>query len=86
MPFNYDGNTVELLAALENVNVNIDNRAKGLLDWLQRIRLIRNDRDCVQCSISRGQQSDTSYCVVEIEELPALDQESSCVKRESEPK
>ena len=32
VPFNYDGNTVELLAALENLSVNVDIRAKVVLN------------------------------------------------------
>lgn len=32
VPFNYDGNTVELLAALENMSVNVDGRAKVVLN------------------------------------------------------
>ena len=32
VPFNYDGNSVELLAALENVNVNVDSKAKVILN------------------------------------------------------
>src|SRR4051812_7853245 len=32
VPFNYDGKSVELLAALENINVNIDSRAKVVLN------------------------------------------------------
>lgn len=32
VPFNYDGNSVELLATLENINVNVDSRAKVVLN------------------------------------------------------
>jgi flagellar P-ring protein precursor FlgI len=32
VPFNYDGNSVELMAALENVNINVDSRAKVVLN------------------------------------------------------
>jgi flagellar basal body P-ring protein FlgI len=32
VPFNYDGNSVELLALLENINVNIDSKAKVVLN------------------------------------------------------
>lgn len=32
VPFNYDGNSVELLATLENVQVNVDTRAKVVLN------------------------------------------------------
>ena len=32
VPFNYDGNSVELLARLENINVNVDTRAKVVLN------------------------------------------------------
>jgi flagellar P-ring protein precursor FlgI len=32
VPFNYDGNSVELLATLENISVNVDNRAKVVLN------------------------------------------------------
>lgn len=32
VPFNYEGNTVELLAAIENVNINVDARAKVVLN------------------------------------------------------
>ncbi|MCM2279999.1 MAG: flagellar basal body P-ring protein FlgI [Oligoflexia bacterium] len=32
VPFNYDGNSVELLATLENVNVNVDSKAKVVLN------------------------------------------------------
>jgi flagellar P-ring protein precursor FlgI len=32
VPFNYDGNTVELLALLENINVNVDSRARIVLN------------------------------------------------------
>lgn len=32
VPFNYDGNSVELMAILENVNVNIDAKAKVVLN------------------------------------------------------
>ncbi len=32
VPFNYDGNSVELLAALENVAVNVDSKAKVVLN------------------------------------------------------
>lgn len=32
VPFNYEGNTVEFMAALENVNVNVDARAKVVLN------------------------------------------------------
>jgi len=32
VPFNYDGNSVELLATLENITVNVDNRAKVVLN------------------------------------------------------
>jgi flagellar P-ring protein precursor FlgI len=32
VPFNYDGNSVELLANLENINVNVDSRAKVVLN------------------------------------------------------
>lgn len=32
VPFNYDGNSVELLAVLENVQVNVDSRAKVVLN------------------------------------------------------
>jgi flagellar P-ring protein precursor FlgI len=32
VPFNYDGNTVELLAALENITVNVDTQAKVVLN------------------------------------------------------
>lgn len=32
VPFNYDGNSVELLATLENINVNVDSRAKLVLN------------------------------------------------------
>ena len=28
VPFNYDGKSVELLAALENINVNVDSMAR----------------------------------------------------------
>ncbi len=32
VPFNYDGKTVELMASLENINVNVDTRAKVVLN------------------------------------------------------
>jgi flagellar P-ring protein precursor FlgI len=32
VPFNYDGNSVELLATLENIQVNVDSRAKVVLN------------------------------------------------------
>lgn len=32
VPFNYEGNSVELLAALENIQVNVDSRAKVVLN------------------------------------------------------
>lgn len=32
VPFNYDGNSVELLANLENINVNVDSRARVVLN------------------------------------------------------
>ncbi|MBL7715957.1 MAG: flagellar basal body P-ring protein FlgI [Bdellovibrionales bacterium] len=32
VPFNYEGNSVELLAALENIQVNVDNRARVVLN------------------------------------------------------
>jgi flagellar P-ring protein precursor FlgI len=32
VPFNYDGNTVELLATLENVQVNVDSKARVVLN------------------------------------------------------
>jgi flagellar P-ring protein precursor FlgI len=32
VPFNYEGNSVQLLATLENVNVNVDSRAKVVLN------------------------------------------------------
>ncbi|MBU6375907.1 MAG: flagellar basal body P-ring protein FlgI [Bdellovibrionales bacterium] len=32
VPFNYEGNTVELLSVLENINVNVDGRAKVVLN------------------------------------------------------
>jgi flagellar P-ring protein FlgI len=32
VPYNYDGNSVELLATLENINVNLDSRAKVVLN------------------------------------------------------
>jgi flagellar P-ring protein precursor FlgI len=32
VPFNYDGKSVELLATLENINVNVDSRAKVVLN------------------------------------------------------
>jgi flagellar P-ring protein precursor FlgI len=32
VPFNYEGNSVELLATLENINVNVDSRAKVVLN------------------------------------------------------
>ena len=32
VPFNYEGNTVELLATLENINVNVDTHAKVVLN------------------------------------------------------
>ena len=32
VPFNYDGQSVELLAAIENIPVNVDNRAKVVLN------------------------------------------------------
>jgi flagellar P-ring protein FlgI len=32
VPFNYDGNTVEMLAALENMQVNVDGKAKVVLN------------------------------------------------------
>ncbi len=32
VPFNYEGNTVELLALLENINVNVESRAKIVLN------------------------------------------------------
>lgn len=32
VPFNYDGNSVELLANLENISVNVDSRAKVVLN------------------------------------------------------
>lgn len=32
VPFNYDGKTVELLALLENINVNVDSKAKVVLN------------------------------------------------------
>jgi len=32
VPFNYDGNSVELLAKLEAIQVNVDNRAKVILN------------------------------------------------------
>ena len=32
VPFNYEGNTVELMAALENVQINVDTRAKVVLN------------------------------------------------------
>jgi flagellar P-ring protein precursor FlgI len=32
VPFNYEGNSVELLAALENIQVNVDNKAKVVLN------------------------------------------------------
>ena len=32
VPFNYEGNTVELLALLENINVNVESRAKIILN------------------------------------------------------
>ena len=32
VPFNYEGNTVELLSVLENMNVNVDGRAKVVLN------------------------------------------------------
>jgi flagellar P-ring protein precursor FlgI len=32
VPFNYDGNSVELMAMLENLNVNVESRAKVVLN------------------------------------------------------
>jgi len=32
VPFNYDGNTVEFLAAIENIGVNVDTKAKVVLN------------------------------------------------------
>lgn len=32
VPFNYEGNSVELLAALENINVNVDSKARVVLN------------------------------------------------------
>ncbi|MGZ3709927.1 MAG: flagellar basal body P-ring protein FlgI, partial [Bdellovibrionota bacterium] len=32
VPFNYEGNSVELLATLENINVNVESRAKVVLN------------------------------------------------------
>src|SRR4029077_5648457 len=32
VPFNYNGNSVELLATLENISVNVDSRAKVVLN------------------------------------------------------
>ncbi len=32
VPFNYDGKSVELLATLENININVDSRAKVVLN------------------------------------------------------
>ena len=32
VPFNYDGNSVELMATLENININVDSRAKVVLN------------------------------------------------------
>src|SRR5690606_24190308 len=32
VPFNYDGNTVEFLAAIENITVNVDSKAKVVLN------------------------------------------------------
>jgi len=32
VPFNYDGNSVELLALLENININVDTRARVVLN------------------------------------------------------
>jgi len=32
VPFNYDGNSVELLALLENININVDSKARVVLN------------------------------------------------------
>ena len=48
---------------------DIDNLQKALLDFLQRIELIRDDSGCAQCLTVWGGKADTRHCVVEIEEL-----------------
>lgn len=34
---------------------DIDNRVKPLLDWLERVELIRNDKDCVALTVGWGE-------------------------------
>lgn len=57
VPFNYEGNTVELLALLENIQVNIDTRAKVVLNERTGTVVMGTDVSITPVAISHGDLS-----------------------------
>ena len=61
--------TIDLsLPATKRGRSDVDNRLKAILDWLQRVELIDNDRFCDEAAVS---WADTTECRVTIS--PAKD-------------
>lgn len=54
VPFHYDGNTVELLALLENVSINVDHRAKVVLNERTGTVVIGDQIQIVPVAIAHG--------------------------------
>jgi flagellar P-ring protein precursor FlgI len=67
VPFNYEGNSVELLAMLENLNVNSEGRAKVVLNERTGTIVMGSNVTLLPVAISHGDLS------IEIKELAAKD-------------
>jgi flagellar P-ring protein precursor FlgI len=57
VPFNYDGKSVELLAALENININVDSRAKVVLNERTGTVVMGDHITITPVAISHGELS-----------------------------
>lgn len=54
VPFNYEGNTVELLALLENVNINVDRKARVVLNERTGTVVIGDQIQIIPIAIAHG--------------------------------
>ena len=54
VPFHYDGNTVELLALLENININVDRKARVVLNERTGTVVIGDNIQIVPVAIAHG--------------------------------
>lgn len=57
VPFNYDGNSVELLALLENLNINVDSKAKVVLNERTGTVVMGENINIIPIAIAHGDLS-----------------------------